>query len=336
MPIKFYASKKHSAQILNYPCAVNSANPNFSIRNSISPHLVAGILRVASWLPLSVNRALGSSIGRIAWLTNGSLRRITQKNLALCYPQFSEGERYALARNSLLHTGRTLTESAWVWLRSPDFLAKRIRIIEGEALFEEALASERGLIIAAPHIGNWEAANIVITRSKPMTYLYRTPRKTWLQPMIIRWRANFDAHPAQLNAGGLREVLNQLKNGNTVGVLPDQEPDPNGGVFAPLFGVPANSMTLLQKLATRGHAHVLFCVCHRDPGELFKRKPGWNVSFIEPKAGLLDPDPLVATTAMNKTIELCIEKNTEQYLWSYKRFSLLEQGGKRDYKSAIK
>jgi len=169
-----------------------------------------------------------------------------------------------------------------------------------------------------------------------MTYLYRTPRKTWLEPLIIGWRANFDAHPAQLNASGLREVLKQLKNGNTVGVLPDHEPDPSGGVFAPFFSVSANSMTLLQKLGTRGQARVLFCACHLDSGELFKRKPGWNVSFIEPEAGLLDSDPLVATTAMNKSIERCIAMNPEQYLWSYKRFNLLEQGGRRDYKSAIK
>ena len=288
-------------------------------------------MHLVSWLPLSVNRAIGASLGRIAWIANGKLKRITLTNLALCYPELNEEQRNKLARASMLHTGRALSESAWVWLRNPKTLAKRTTIIEGEALFSAALASDQGVIIATPHIGNWEAFNIVITQNQPMTYLYRTPRKSWLEPLIIRWRANFDAHPAPLNATGLREVLKQLKDGQVVGILPDQEPDPSGGIFMPLFDVPANSMTLLQKLGSRGNAKVLFCVCERDAGQWFKRKPGWAVSFIEPEEGLLDSNTEVAVAAMNKTIELCIERNREQYLWSYKRFNLLESGGRRAY-----
>lgn len=293
-------------------------------------------MHLASWLPLSVNREIGATLGRIAWLTGGSLKRITLTNLALCYPDLSDDERNTLGRASLLHTGRSLTESAWVWLRSPTTLIKRTRIISGQSLFVDAEASGQGLLFATPHIGNWEACNLILSQNQPITYLYRPPRTDWLEPLMIRWRSNFDAHPARLDAGGLRTVLSKLKKGQMVGVLPDQEPDLTGGVFAPLFGEPANSMTLLQKLGSRGKAKVLFCVCRREPGRLFKQKPGWTFSFIEPETGILDADPVIATTAMNKTIECCIALDPEQYLWSYKRFSLLEAGGRRNYKSANK
>lgn len=296
--------------------------------------LAAAGFRVLSWLPLSWNRFIGRSIGRIAWAANGSLRRITLINLGLCYPELPHEQQQKLGRDSLLHTGQALTESAWVWLRDPDTLIKRVRIVQGGTLFDEALASDQGVIIAAPHCGNWEACNIVITRTQPMTYLYRTPRATWLEPLIIRWRANFNASPARLDSGGIRTILQQLKQGNVVGVLPDQEPDPEGGVFAPLFGVPANSMTLLQKLGSRGKARVLFCVAERraaDPKT--KLKSGWDITFLEPEAELLNPDPLIAATAMNQSIERCIAVNPGQYLWSYKRFSLLSEGGRRNYKA---
>ncbi len=308
---------------------------------SASPHpvrrtLVAGLFRVLSWLPLSWNRQIGATIGRIAWATNSSLKNITLTNLALCRPDLSAAERKILGRASLLHTGQALTESAWVWLRSPNELFKRTRVVAGEDLFNQALASDQGVIIATPHIGNWEACNIVIARDRPMTYLYRAPRTTWLEPLIIRWRANFNALPARLDASGLRAVLQQLKSGQTIGVLPDQEPDAAGGVFAPLFGEPANSMTLLQKLGTRGKAQVLFCVCERKTGGLFKsRQAGWNISFLTPDPEVLNADPLIAVKAMNRTIERCIAINPEQYLWSYKRFSLLADGGRRNYKTPI-
>lgn len=291
------------------------------------------LFRLLSWLPLSWTRIIGRVIGRIAWATNGSLRRITLINLGLCYPELDLVARENLGRASLLHTGQTLIESAWIWFRDPEYLLQRVRIVEGEDQFNDALAGDQGVIIAAPHIGNWEACSIVVARTELMTYMYRPPRALWLAPLVARGRANYNTAPAPLNSGGIRTALKQLKKGHLVSLLPDQEPNLDGGVFAPLFGQPANSMTLLQKLGTRGHAQVLFCVCkRREKNADLKLKSGWDISFLEPDADLLDPDPLIAATAMNKTIERCIEISPEQYLWSYKRFTFLPDGGRRHYK----
>jgi len=276
---------------------------------------------------LSWNRFLGATLGLLVWHIGGSLRRVSLINLQLCYPELSVEERHKIAKSSLIETGRGLTESAWVWLRSPDTLYQRTRIALGESIFRDALASSQGLLIATPHLGNWEACSIILAREQLMTYLYRPPRAKWLEPLIIRWRANFNARPARLDAGGIRDVLKQLRSGNLVGVLPDQEPDLSAGLFAPLFGEPANTMTLLQKLGRRGQAKVLFCVCERESGG-----KGWALSFIEPETDLLHEDPLIAATAMNKSIERCIALNPSQYLWSYKRFGLLESGGRRRYR----
>ncbi len=315
---------------VSHPQPSNSTHSGFSAKRLAA----SSCLRMLSWLPLTINRWLGAQLGQLAWHMNGSLKRITLINLSLCYPELDKAERERLGKASLMHTGRALTESAWVWLKEPTSLRSRTTIVAGEHLFDEALASDQGLIIATPHMGNWEACNIVITRNQPMTYLYRTPRANWLEPLILKWRANFDAHPAGLNARGLREVLQQLKQGNVIGVLPDQEPDLDGGVFVPLFNQPANSMTLLQKLSNRGQAKVLFCVCERKPaGFLPSGKAGWAVSFMEPPPALYNADPTVAAAAMNTAIEQCIAINPEQYLWSYKRFSLLPEGGRRRYKS---
>jgi len=285
-------------------------------------------LKFLSFLPLAWNRQLGTLIGRVAWHLSSSLRSITRTNLQLCYPELSAEERETLARESLVETGRALTESAWIWLRSPDTLAKKMRIVAGESIYREALAAPEGLLLATPHIGNWEACNIIVARDEPFTYMYRTPRAKWLEPLVLRWRANFNTHPARLDAGGIRTVLQTLRSGQVVGVLPDQEPDLAGGVVAPLFKHPAHTMTLLQKLGRRGRAKVLFCVCAREPGG-----KGWALSFHEPEPDILHEDAVVAATAMNKTIEHCVNLYPTQYLWSSKRFNLLAEGGRRDYGS---
>jgi len=285
-------------------------------------------LRLLSLLPLAWNRAIGAGIGRLAWHLSASMRSITRTNLHLCYPNLSDQERESLAHESMIETGRALTESAWVWLRSPDTLQKKASIIAGESLYRDALAAPEGLLLATPHIGNWEASNIVVARHEPLTYLYRAPRAEWMEPLVLRWRANFDNQAARLDAGGIRQVLQALRQGKVVGVLPDQEPDRASGVLAPLFGQQAHTMTLLQKLGRRGKAKVLFCVCARKPGG-----KGWALSFLEPEKDILHEDSVIAAAAMNKTIERCIELYPAQYLWSYKRFNLLPDGARRNYKN---
>ena len=288
---------------------------------------VKALASILAWVSLPINHRLGATLGLIAWLAKTKLRTVAETNIALCFPNWTAEERQLAARNSLIETGKTLTEAAWIWKRPREQLESKIVAIDGEELLLNARRMGKGTLVATPHLGAWELCNLPLSRDRPVTYLYRSPRRTTLEPLLIEWRSNLNAQPARLDQPGIRNVLRTLKSGGTIGVLPDQEPDAENGVFAPLFNTPANTMTLLAKLAKRGQANVLFCFAERLP-----RGKGWHIRFIEPEEHIDSTDKQLATRALNRTVERCIQHCTTQYNWTYKRFQLQPNGIRRLYK----
>jgi len=289
--------------------------------------VVKAVVGALAALPLSVNHYVGGLLGWVAWVSRSRLRRITEINLTLCFPEMPQADRDNLARQSLIQTGMTLTESAWIWRRPREKVSSLIREVRDADLFEHAQKSGKGLIIASPHMGSWELCNLPVSANGDITYLYRSPRNPAFEPLLIEWRRNLGGKPARLDAPGIRHVLRVLKKGQLIGLLPDQEPDAENGVQAPFYGIHAHTMTLLAKLASRNNVDVLFCLVERLP-----RGQGWRVHFIKPEPGIADPDKVVAATALNRTVERCIERCPSQYMWNYKRFRLKPDGTRRDYR----
>ena len=182
------------------------------------------------------------------------------------------------------------------------------------------------MLVATPHMGTWELCNLPLSRKRPITYLYKTPRFSKIEEQLIKWRANLNALPANVDPRGIRELLKTLKSGGTVGLLPDQEPDQDAGVFAPFFNVEANTMTLMAKLAKRGDANIVFCFAKRLP-----KGRGWHMHYLEPDQEIYSDDKTLSATALNRTVERCVQHCPEQYIWNYKRFQLLPEGGNRAY-----
>jgi KDO2-lipid IV(A) lauroyltransferase len=101
-----------------------------------------------------------------------------------------------------------------------------------------------------------------------------------------------------------------------VGLLPDQVPPEGMGAWAPFFGRPAYTMTLLPRLAERSGATVLFAYCERIGDLAFALR-------IEPApAEIAADDTMVATTALNAAVERIARRDPAQYQWTYKRYTL--------------
>lgn len=105
-----------------------------------------------------------------------------------------------------------------------------------------------------------------------------------------------------------------LRQGQVVGILPDQEPLKDHGVFAPFFGIPVLTMTLVGRLVRRFEAEVVFGAAERTA------KGKFRVRIIEAPEGLGDKDPVRAATQLNLGVEQCVRASPEQYTWSYRRF----------------
>lgn len=291
----------------------------------LKTQLLQAVITGTSWLSLSWQHKLGAFIGHIFWQFSKRERVVTQINLALCFPDKSLEWRDKLGNQSLIETGKTLAETGAMWRWPEDKLRSLIKQVHHEHIIKDAVAQGKGVILVSPHIGAWELISLYFNQHYPMVNMYRPARSEALDPIIRQARERFGSKTAPANAQGLRAILKGLKSGKVIGILPDQEPDRKNGVFAPFFGTPACTMTLLGNLANKTSAPVVFCVMKRET-------TGYELYFIKPEDNISSEDPVIAATAVNRSVECCIDIAPEQYLWSYRRFRLLDDGSTRNYK----
>jgi len=134
-----------------------------------------GLLRLFAMLPLPLAHALGAGVGLLLWLLPNRHRRITRRNIDLCFPDWSDAERRRLARRSLVESGKTLLESGAIWLWSGPRTLGLIREVSGETHVKTALAEGRGVIAISPHLGNWELCGLYLSARYGITSLFRPP-----------------------------------------------------------------------------------------------------------------------------------------------------------------
>jgi KDO2-lipid IV(A) lauroyltransferase len=143
--------------------------------------------------------------------------------------------------------------------------------------------------------------------------MYRPPRIRFFEPLMVLGRKRGFAHLATADMRGVRRIYRALKRGESVGLLPDQVPSKGDGVWAPFFGRPAYTMTLVGRLQQTSGAQILIATAQRLPeGE------GYQI-HIEPLEALPE-DPKVAATMLNQALEKLIGRSPSQYLWGYNRY----------------
>ena len=214
-------------------------------------------------LPLRVLGWLGDATAWLARVLDVREARVARRNLELAYPQLDPTAREKLLRDVLRATFRGLFETLRFWTRAESDNLRLIGNVYGQQAFDAALASGHGLIIAAPHYGNWELLNQWLAARTPITVLYRRPEHPSGEAFLrrVRGRANVRQLPAE--GAAMRGLFKALAAGGMVGILPDQQPKAGDGMWAPFFGMDALSMSLLPRLAQRTGATVLFAIAER-------------------------------------------------------------------------
>lgn len=286
--------------------------------------LIEKLARGIARLPFGAAQALGWLIGfMLAWLPNKQ-RRNTLVNLRLCYPDWSEAEVRRFRDLSLREEAKTFIEIAYLLLRPVSRVLSLIRETHGLEWLERSQG--RGLIVLSPHLGAWEMAGLYLSTRGPTTTLYKP------QPLgdalVRQARARGGADLVPTDNAGIRRLLQALRRGEYLGILPDQEPRAEkGSVFAPFFGAPALTMLLVNRLARKTGAPVVFLFALRLPWAR-----GFALHCLPAPEGVDSADDETAAAALNQGVEACIGFCPEQYVWSYKRFRTRPDGGPHPYR----
>ncbi len=288
--------------------------------------LATAILRLLALFPLSIVHGMGSALGTWLWILNSRLRRDAVTNLRLCMPELNAVDREHLARGTLRETGKAITEIGPLWMWDTARTLSLVRSVSGEQDVLATLRSGRGVVLAAPHLGCWEIIGLYLAQRCPMTILYRPPRFADIERRMVAARERGGARLAPTSPAGVRHIYQALTKGECAGILPDQDPADGGGVFAPFFGIPANTMTLIPRLLRKTNAALFIAYARR-----LSAGQGYDIHFVASDITHALGDEVSAATALNSAIEDAVRRLPDQYQWGYRRFKTRPPGDGRIY-----
>lgn len=241
-------------------------------------------------------------------------RRVTERNIALAYPELNDSEQAALVKATLEETGALAMEMGHVWFRPWSETRELVVAVEGADLIREALATKRGVIVLGPHLGNWEVLGLHLATLGDMVALFEPPKIETLGGLIHRARERSGGRLVPTTARGIAAIVKSVRKGGISGILPDQVPDSEtGGLNVPFMGVECATASLGCNLVKRSDAVAFMGAAFRVPG-------GFRVCYVPAPDALYGSDLQRALTAMNQAVEMLVRGRDAQYQWLYKRF----------------
>jgi len=259
-------------------------------------------------LPLSWVHRLGAFFGWVSYLSDHKSNRIALENIKQSGLAASEAHAKQLVKTSRIEAGKAILETFFIWGNPTAKLLPLIQQVHGWQHITEAQAQGKGLIFLTPHLGCFEITSIYYGERAPITVLYRPPKLQWLSELVVKGRQKGKVDMAPANASGVKKLLQALKSGQAIGILPDQIPRQGEGEWADFFGKPAYTMGLASKLASKADAVIIMAF-----GERLPDGKGFNIHLTQ-------VEDIGTPALLNQAIERQVAQCPEQYLWQYNRF----------------
>ena len=291
------------------------------MKNALS-HLLVGFLWLLHWLPLPALRGLGWILGKTLYALGRERRSVALINLRLCFPEKTEAEREALARQHFIAFSRAILDRTLGWWASKERLQRMIRV-KGE---EHLIVPEgTSLIVLSPHFVGLDAAATRLTMLAAGCTVYSKQKNPVFDKVLFDGRHRFQRCLLLSRQDGMRKVIKAMKQGLPFYYLPDMDFGPEDSIFVPFFGVQAATIPGVSRLSRLTGARVIACITRQvADGYEVEITPAWDNFPGES----VEAD----TELVNRFIETQVLRMPEQYFWLHKRFKTRPPGEQRFYK----
>ncbi len=272
------------------------------------------------WLPLPVQAALGTALGRALHALARARRRVALANVALCLPELGADERAALVREHFAWLGRSLVEHALLWYAPRERLQRLIRI-EGDVGFAER--SERPVMWLVPHFLTVDVAGAAtqIFQTRRVCNVYTPQSNAVIDAALKKGRGRFGLADMFARQESALPLVRAIRRGSAFFNPSDMDFGLRDGAFVPFFGQPAATLLAPSRLARS-----LGMAVQPVVGEILPGGAGYRVRFLEPWTDWPSDDAEADAARMNRWIEDEIRRNPAQYLWVHKRFKTRPPG----------
>lgn len=293
-------------------------------RPPLTPRYWGGWIVVAMlWLLGRTPQTLALVLSRpLAWLMVRIMtgrRRIAERNLERCFPEWDSRQRSAMATACFHSLARMPFEIAWSWSASDRFL-RRIGEVEGIEHLNGAARQGRGVLLITAHftcldIGAHETA-LAFGKAAGVYRPLRSPVLEWYQN---RCRARWT--DCMIRKNDLRAAVRYLRGGGVLWYAPDQDFGPRQSIFVPFFGIRTATLKATERLATMTGCLVvpMFPVYDSESRR-------YRVRLAPALTDFPSGDTVQDLTRINALLEAQVRTAPEQYWWIHRRFKTRPEG----------
>ncbi len=271
------------------------------------------LLKLLARLPLPVLHGLGIVLGWLIYWAPGRHAGRLRSNLfesGLCAPGRDCNH---LLRQSIGEGGKAIMELLPLWLGAEKTVLKLVKKTSGWEHIDAARAGGKGVILVAPHIGCFEIIGQYFGARHPFTIMYKPSPQPLLDALMLAGRQRSQTKLVPTDMSGVRALLAALKRREGIGILPDQVASRGDGVWAPFFGRPAYTPTLVASIQRKTGAAAFFVAAERL---------SWGRGYhlhVYPLDHTLPQEKTAAALRINQGVEAVVRHFPAQYMWNYNR-----------------
>lgn len=274
------------------------------------------------YLPLRIQFMIGRAIGKLVFKLVKRRVNDTLTNLKLAFPNKSDDERQAIARQVFINQGIGIFESLCAWFRPNVFV--RSFSISGLQHLVNAQKDGKAVILLGGHYTTLDLGGRLCTQFFGADCVYRPQNNALLEWFIYNARRRiFDE---QISSRDMKKLITRIKAGRVIWYSPDQDFGLEHGVMATFFGVPAATITAQRRLAKMGDksnppAVMMMDMVRQTPDFIPSgRRPHYHITLSPALDNYPSADEVADAERINRLIEANIQKDVSQWMWFHRRF----------------
>ena len=280
--------------------------------------LVRGLVALLQALPLTWVARLGRSGGGLAYWLDARHRRVTLRNLTMCFGgEKSPGELRALAHETFRRIGENYACAIKTAAMSFEDLRPRVEFV-GDARIISPPAGQKpqGVVAAIGHFGNFElyARFGQFAPAYKCATTYRGLRQPSLNRLLQsqRQRSGCLFFERRFEAPALRAFMNQP--GVMLGLLSDQS---TGALRGPFLGHECSTTAAPAIFALRYHCALITGICYRVGLARWRIEAGNEIPTHE------NGQPRSTAAIMrdvNRAFEVAVRRDPANWFWVHRRW----------------
>ncbi|WP_028855879.1 lysophospholipid acyltransferase family protein [Psychrilyobacter atlanticus] len=286
------------------------------MKHKLEYYLMISFVKLLMMFSEKTRYKIAEKIGIIGYHLIKKRRMIALANLKLAFPEKTEAERIELAKKNYKVLTKAYLSSLWIM----DFIFDETKVnVENYPILDEAVAENKGLIIASMHMGNLEAS-LKITEKYRLSDVVKAQRNPYIDEYITKNRSQLNFNMIKKSKSTPRELLKVIKNKEILALFSDHR---DKGTTVNFFGRDTIAPTGAIHFALKFKVPLVFGYSILNEDNTNTVKIVKRIELIE--TGDLKKDVKVNTQNLIHLIEEAIKEHPEQWMWFHDRWRLSKE-----------